>query len=124
MGISKYIIGSVLIIVAITGYIYNIEPGNYTLKVMEYSLEYPIALWAVLSAVILFVVTLLHMFYYGSKNFFINRKVEKDTSALLVLIKKRLLGETSKYKFKNENLSEAGNILSQVDFTLHDQFVT
>ena len=78
MGIKRYIIASFVLLGIIAGYIYfGITTNSYKLQILEdlfgYSTALPIVFWMMLPTVILLIVTLVHLFYYGLKNYMINR---------------------------------------------------
>jgi len=115
MGLKKYIIGSLLLAIIVFGYTFSIAPGDYKVEISEFSLILPIALWVVLPMVVLLVLTIIHILFYGLKNYFTIKAVTKDSQAIISLINKRLLKETSTANFQNENFKEIGSILKQVD---------
>jgi len=120
MGIKRYIIATVILLVVIAGYIFSLESGDYRLEIVDQAVVLPVALWIMLPALILFIVTLTHMFYYGFKNFLLNRSIQKDNENLITLIEKRLLGEKISLNFKSTKSKEIGNILSQIDLVIND----
>lgn len=115
MGLKKYIFGSLLLAIVIFGYTFSIEAGDYRVQILDFTLILPIALWIVLPMVILLVLTILHISYYGLKNFFIVKAFSKDSNALITLVNKRLLNENSNANFQNENLKELADVLNQLD---------
>jgi len=115
MGLKKYIFGSLLLAIVIFGYTFSIEAGDYRVQILDFTLILPIALWIVLPMVILLVLTILHISFYGLKNFFIVKAFNKDSNSLITLINKRLLNENSNANFQNENLKELADVLNQLD---------
>lgn len=115
MGLKKYIFGSLLLAIVIFGYTFSIEAGDYRIQILDFTLILPIALWIVLPMVILLVLTILHISFYGLKNFFIVKAFNKDSNSLITLINKRLLNENSNANFQNENLKELADVLNQLD---------
>ena len=114
MGLRKYILGSVLLAIIIFGYTFSIEAGDYKLQLLDFTLLLPVAIWVVLPMVLLLILTIIHILYYGLKNYFTLKAISKDSQSLTALIKKRLLNETSELKFQNENFKEIGDIVSQL----------
>lgn len=115
MGLKKYIIGSLLLAIIVFGYTFNIEAGNYTVQILDFALVLPIALWIVLPMFILLLLTILHILFYGLKNYFMAKSITKDSKSLISLINKRLLNQTSNEHFQNETFKEIGSIISQLD---------
>ncbi len=118
MGIKKYIIASLLLIIAIAGYVFSIESGDYRVAILDKAFILPIAVWIIAPAVILFIATLIHMIFYGLRNYLAARSIQKDSDNLALVINKKLLGETVSQSFKNKEMKEISNILSQIDFTI------
>ncbi|MGK0256253.1 MAG: hypothetical protein ACI81I_000865 [Arcobacteraceae bacterium] len=115
MGLKKYIIGSLLLAIIVFGYTFNIEAGDYTIQILDFTLILPIALWIVLPMLVLLVLTILHILFYGLKNYFMEKSITKDSKSLISLINKRLLNQTSNENFQNETFQEIGSIVSQLD---------
>ena len=118
MGIKKYIVASLILLMGIGGYVFEfLEAGNYEVKiqVVDQLVTLPIALWVVAPAIVLFALTLVHLFYYGLKNYLLIRGIQKDNENLLSLMKQRLLGENIIFDFKSDEAKEISGILSQID---------
>ena len=115
MGLKKYILGSVVLILIIAGYTFSIEAGDYRVQIMEYVLILPIAVWIVLPMLVLFVITILHILFYGLKNYFSIKAISKDSDALVSLVNKKLLKESSKLSFQNKNFKDISDVLNQLD---------
>jgi len=118
MGFKKYIFGSLVLAIAIFTYVFNLELGDYTIEAFGYVQTLPIAVWVIAPFILLFILSVLHILYYGLKNFFSLKAVSKDSEALSNLINKKLLNESTKVNLKNKNCKEIGNILSQLDISL------
>jgi len=131
MGLKKYIIGSLLLAIIIFGYTFSIEAGDYRVQIVDYTIILPVALWVVLPMVTLLVLTIIHILFYGLKNYFTIKAVTKDSQSVISLINKRLLKETSSVNFQNENFKEIGSIIKQLDidvsnsnFSSHDKDIS
>jgi len=115
MGLKKYIVFSILLIVVVAGYTYSILPGNYEAKVMEYSLTLPIVVWISLPIILLFLASVLHMFFYGFKGYLGNRAIVKDEENIIEVIKNNLLNKSEVKIFKRSAFKDLSEILSQVN---------
>ena len=115
MGLKKYILGSLLLAIIVFGYTFSIEAGDYRVQILDFTLILPIAVWVILPMVTLLVLTILHILYYGLKNYFMVKAVAKDSHSLINLINKRLLNQDSTAHFQNENFKEIGAVVSQLD---------
>jgi len=120
MGLKLYMAGAVVLVAGIFGYVFNMDKGDYTLQLMDKEFVFPIALWVVAPAIVLFVVTILHLLFYGFKNYLASKAVSKDTDAIITLISDKLLGKTTTVHLKNEKLSELAEIIEQLSISVKD----
>jgi len=118
MGLKKYIFGSLVLAIAIFAYTFSLESGDYRIEAFGYVQILPVAVWIIAPFVLLFVLSVLHILFYGLKNYFSLKAVAKDSENLTNLINKKLLNETSKVNFQNKNCKEIGTILEQLDINL------
>jgi hypothetical protein len=120
MGLKKYIFSGLLLSIAIFVYVFSLESGDYRVQILDYSLVLPVALWVVLPTLFLFVMSILHMLFYGLKKYFALKAVSKDSESMVSLIDKKLLNEKSKVNFQNKDLKAISNILNQLDIDISD----
>jgi hypothetical protein len=119
MGLKKYILGSVILVLAVFAYTFSLESGDYRVELFDYVLILPIAAWIVFPTLVLFLVTVLHIIFYGTKNYFTNKAITKDTESLTTLINKKLLNQSSsKLSFQNKSFKEIGSIVEQLDIDI------
>ena len=82
---------------------------------IEYSIDLPIASWVILPVGLFALLSILHMSYYGFKNFLDARAVRSDLQLYNILAKEVFLGLESNKEFKTDlflNPSEATKALS------------
>jgi len=115
MGLKKYIIGSLLLAIIVFGYTFSIAAGDYKVQISDFTLILPIAVWVVLPTIVLLVLSVIHIAFYGLKNYFTMKAITKDSQAVISLINKRLLNEKVSINFQNVNFKEIGSILDQLD---------
>jgi predicted house-cleaning noncanonical NTP pyrophosphatase (MazG superfamily) len=120
MGLKKYILGSVLLILVVFAYTFSIESGDYRVELLDNVILLPVAAWVVVPTIVLFVLSVLHIIFYGMKNYFEIKSIKKDTSSLKNLLNKKLLKEKTNEIFKNKDLKEIADILSQLDIDITD----
>jgi len=120
MGLKKYIVGSLLLAIIIFGYTFSIAAGDYTVHLLDYTLLLPVAVWVVVPMALLLVLTILHISFYGLKNYFMLKAISKDSTSLMNLIKKRLLNEPSEIKFQNKNFIEIADVVGQLTVDVTD----
>lgn len=120
MGLKKYIFASILLAVVIFGYVFSLESGDYRVQVLDYSFVLPIALWVVAPMVFLFIMSVLHILFYGLKKYLALKAISKDSESMVKLISKKLLNEDSKVTFQNKHLKDISSIVSQLDINISD----
>jgi hypothetical protein len=121
MGLKKYIFASIIVIIAVFGYTFSIAPGDYTIKILDYTIVLPIAAWVTVPVVFLFITTVTHILYYGLKNYFALKAVSKDSETLVTLINKKLLNESgSNLTFKSNDFKKLSEVISQLDLNVSD----
>lgn len=124
MGLKKYIFGSLLLIIAVLGYTFTLESGDYRVQILDYTLVLPVALWIVAPAIVLFFASLLHLIYYGLKNYFSLKAVDKDSKSMGKFLQKKLLNENSNTTFKNQQFNHLYKILENLDIKVIENFNT
>ena len=112
MRLVLYIIASIILMAIVGIFVYMINPGNYTYNELGFPLELPIALWVVLPMFGLMLASLLHMMFYGTKNFFKFKKWESDTNTLDDALYWALLHEPQAHKFNLPQLKQTASLLS------------
>jgi len=125
LGIKKYIGASVLLLALIAGYLMYIDlNSNFTLTIPQVHFEYtlPVYLWIIMPAIVLFIFTLMHMFYYGTKNYFLKRATLKDINTLKNIVKKRLLKEKANDLLSTKDFKDLGEILKELEIDIPENF--
>ena len=117
MGLKKYSIFSILLIVLITGYTYSIQQGSYEVKFMDASVSLPIFVWIALPMFLLFMASLAHMLFYEFKLFLQKIALKKDEENTIELIKNNLLHKNEIKIFKTKFFQDLSTVLSQIDLT-------
>ncbi len=114
MGFKKYFIFSIILIVAVFGFAYSLELGDYNFTMFDYSLTLPVAAWLIIPISLLAIVTFVHILWYGMINYFKHRAVIKDHETMIKMIKSNLLEKDETYKFKTKEFKNLSSILSQL----------
>lgn len=114
MGLKKYIVFSIVLIIAMYLYAISLQLGEYTFNQFGIELTLSIATWLVLPVALLLVFTILHILFYGFRSYLNIRAFEKDEENLLECIKDNLLENNNNKSFKTKGLKEVANILSQM----------
>ncbi len=111
MGLKKYIGFGLFFIILLGVYVYSFEGGKYTLTVAEVPIALPIAVWIILPVILLFLATIAHLMYYGTKNALKFRRVKKDGEKFTLAAKEALLGKEIQAEYKSEFFKLPGAIL-------------
>ena len=112
MRLGLYIIASIILMATVGVFVYMVEPGNYSYNELGFPLELPIYIWIVLPMSALMLASLLHMMFYGTKNFFKFKKWENDTNTLNDALYWALLNEPKAHKFNLPQLKQTASLLS------------
>ena len=112
MRLGLYIIASIVLMSIVGIFVYTINPGNYTIEELGIPITIPVAVWVVIPLIILMLSSVVHMIFYGTKNFFKFKKWEKDTLSLEDAIYWSLLHEPKAHKFNLPLLKQTASLLS------------
>lgn len=115
MGLKKYILFSLALVIAIYLYAVSLQLGEYTFNQFSLELSLPIALWLILPIALLLVFTILHILFYGFKSFLNIRAFQKDEENLIECIKDNFLENNNNKSFKTKGLKDIAKILSQMN---------
>jgi len=119
MGLKKYIFGATILILGAAGFVYSFQITDYTLEYQGFKIALPIAVWVVVPAIVLFVFSVLHMMFYGMKNYFSTKSVLKDSNLLIGMISKRLLNEEAiGIRLNNTDLNDLAQIIQQLNISV------
>lgn len=124
MGLKAYIGFSLLLILVLGLAIFSIEAGDYELKVFDFSLTLPIVIWVLLPVVVLFVLSLFHLLFYGTLNYCKNKAFTKDESTIVDSVKAFLLQKDEKCKLKTQGYKNIFKILSQLKLDVKENTFT
>ena len=111
MGVKKYIGFGLFFIILLGVFVYSFEGGKYTLTLVGVPISLPIAIWIVLPVVLLFLATVLHLIFYGTKNMIALRRVKKDGEKFTAAAKQALLGKEIATDYKSDIFKLPGAIL-------------
>ena len=120
MGFKKYFIFSIILIVAVFGYVYSLELGDYNVSFFGYSLSLPVSAWVIAPISVLALATYLHILWYSMLNYFKKRAVKKDHESMLKMIKSSLLDKNEICKFRTQDFKNLFSILSQLKIDVQE----
>lgn len=116
MGIKRYILLSLVYMVAIGLYVYSFNGESYALTLFGMSLNLPVALWVILPVLILTVASIAHLIFYNFKDFLYKRALKKDFELFQEAAKNRILGEEINVNYKTDGFKFAGRVLQSMRF--------
>jgi hypothetical protein len=112
MGFKKYLVFGLILIISAGLYVYSLVNGAYAINVAGIHVNLPIAVWVVLPALILYILTVLHFMFYGTLGFFRFRKIKNDSQKFLQNQKRALLGKKlDDNSYKSEVFKLIGAVL-------------
>jgi len=112
MRLGLYIIASILLMAIVGVFTFSINPDNYSYIFLGLPLKMPVAVWMLVPMFILMVASVVHMMFYGAKNFFKFKKWENDTNTLNDALYWALLNEPKAHKFNIKQIKETASLLS------------
>jgi len=120
MRLGLYTFASLAFIGLVAGFAYTLAPGNYVLEVAGLNLNLPVAIWIVMPLLILLLLTLLHMLYHSTRNYFGRRKWLRDADTMQDALYWSLIGEPKAHNYVIPNMREGAALLSTARLSLTD----
>ncbi len=111
MRLGLYILASIVLMAMVGVFIYTINPNDYSNNFFGIYISMPVAVWVMIPMFLLMLASLVHMMFYGTKNFFRFRRWEKDSDKLNNALYWSLLNEPKQYKFNLPKLKETASLL-------------
>jgi len=124
MGIKRYIVLTLVYLLAIGLYVYSFNGDTYTLEVYKFSLKLPVAIWIVLPALFLFIASTFHMMYYSLKEFWRARSFNRDFETFKLALSNKVLNEDSHLKYKTHFFQFIGKSLKMFSYKEISDFNT
>lgn len=120
MGLKKYIFGTFLFLIIVAGCTFYVNPGDFRIEVLGVGIVLPVAVWLVVPVVVYFVLSFLHILFYGVKKYFYIRSLNKDEQTLVELVSDMLLKKEVDKQFKTDPYKEISLVLSQLNLSIKD----
>ncbi|MBD3789601.1 MAG: hypothetical protein IE885_04445 [Campylobacterales bacterium] len=118
MRLGLYIFATLTLTAIIGAFAYTINSGNYVLELMGINFNLPVAVWFVLPMLVLLVFTILHMLFYGLKNYFKLKKWQRDAATLDDALYWALVHEPKDQKFILDEIKNSAVILSKASIDI------
>jgi len=120
MRLGLYTFASLAFIGLVAGVVYTLAPGNYVLEVAGLNLNLPIALWVALPLLVLLVLTIFHMLYHGTRNYFARRKWQRDVDTMQDALYWSLIKQPKSHTYAIPQMREGASLLSSASLDLNE----
>lgn len=112
MRIGTYIFSGLVLITLVAGGVYLINPGYYSVTLLGITVNLPVAAWFALAMGLLFLATLLHMVYHGTRSYFKRRRYLDDIEELKDSLYWSLLQEPKEHRYRIPQMREGAPLLN------------
>ena len=116
MGIKRYILVSLIYMLAVGLYVYSFSGESYSLELFGLSMTLPIAFWIVIPVFFLVIASIGHLVFYNFKDFLYKRALKKDIELFHDAAKNKILGEDIVVNYKTDGFKFAGKMLQSMRF--------
>ena len=120
MKIGLYIFAGLLLIIVSAAFAYTINPTHFGVEMLGVRLNLPVAIWVVLPALLLFLFTVFHMFFYGIKNYLLLKKWQKDAITLDDALYWSLVKEPKEQNYFVAEMREIAPLLNKAQIDLKE----
>lgn len=120
MRLALYIFATFALMAVVAAFTYSVNPDHHSIELMGINFNFPVAVWIVLPMLLLFIFTLVHMFFYGLKNYFILKKWQKDASTLEDALYWSLVNEPKEQKYGIDTVGSSASLLGKSSLTVSD----
>lgn len=112
MRLGTYFFTGLIFIAITTGVTYFFYPGYHSITLLGFTIKLPIAVWMAIPLLLLFLLTLLHMTYHGTRGYFQRRKWIQDAQELQDALYWSLLREPKEHHYTMPPMKEGAPILN------------
>ena len=120
MRLALYIFVTFVLMAIVAAFTYTVNPDHYTIELMGINFDFPVAVWVVLPMLLLLIFTLVHMFFYGLKNYFILKKWQKDANTLEDALYWSLVNEPKEQKYGIDTVRNCALLLGKSSLNISD----
>jgi hypothetical protein len=112
MQLGTYIASGLVLIAFIAGGVYMLYPDYHSLTLMGFTIDLPIAVWIALPVLLLYLMSILHMAYYGGKLYFQRRRWRKDIDSFKDALYWAILKEPKSHNYSVAQIKEGASLLN------------
>jgi hypothetical protein len=120
MRLALYIFVTFALMAIVAAFTYTVNPNDYTIELMGINFNLPVAVWIVSPMLLLLIFTLVHMFFYGLKNYFILKKWQKDANTLEDALYWSLVNEPKEQKYGIDEVGSSALLLGKASLNVSD----
>lgn len=120
MRLGLYIFATLILVAIVGAFTYTINPNYYAMELMGINFNFPVAVWIILPMLLLLIVTVTHIFFYGLKNYFLLKKWQKDTNTLEDALYWSLVNEPKEQKYGIDELGNSARLLGKSTINVSD----
>jgi len=118
MRLGLYIFAALTLTAIIGAFAYTINSNSYPIEIMGINLNFPIAFWVILPMLVLLTFTIIHMLFYGLKNYFVLKKWQRDAATLDDALYWSLVNEPKKQKYAIADTASSASLLGSSSLVL------
>ncbi len=123
MKLKRYSFFSLIFVIFVGLYVYSFNGDFLRLSLFGIELELPIAIWIILPIILFYVVSFLHMVFYGFSNYFAIKKYETDYKSMIEFLKALVLKQdTYDIEFKTKEYRNIANFILNSEFSIDKNF--
>ncbi len=112
MRVGTYIFFGFIFMLFIAGGVHMMWPNEHMINILDKDITLPIAAWVLIPVALLYLMSILHMAYYGSKRYFFIKKWEKDALELEKALFWSVLQEPKKHDFIVPQMKSRASLLN------------
>lgn len=120
MRLGLYVFSILILIGSIFIFTYIVNPSEYTMEMMGGIFVFPVAVWVTIPMLILFLFTIIHLFFYASKHYFLFKKWEKDLKTVEDALYYALLNEPKEQSYMIKEVGDSAKVLGKASLLLLD----
>lgn len=121
MKLGLYTFMALVYVLLVGAFVYTLELGAYRLDIVNITL--PITIWIALPLLLLFMFSVIHMMFYGMKNYFQIKKWKKDADTLEDTLYWSLVNEPREHKYVMAEVGQSAALLGKSSLTLESSNV-
>lgn len=120
MRIGLYIFAALTLAAIVGAFVYTVNPNHYLLEVTGIHFNLPVAVWVILPMLLLLALTIIHMLFYGFKNYLKLKKWQRDAATLDDAFYWSLINEPKDQKYALEEIKNSAMLLNKASIDMKE----